>query len=201
MSTPHHPVLARMYDAIMMPQERLGFRRQRSHLCRLAPGNVVEVGVGTGLNLPHYERARRVVAVDPDPSWLARAARRIPDAVVPVSLMRADARSLPFRDGTVDAVVVGLSLCTIPDPAVALAEFRRIVADDGELHFLEHVRSPIGWVGTVEDRIAPLWKRVAGGCRPNQDTIGLIEATGWEITTLWTSRRGDLVQGTAVIAA
>jgi ubiquinone/menaquinone biosynthesis C-methylase UbiE len=198
MSSPHHPLLARIYDVVMMPNERLGIRRQRDRMCRLAAGRVLEIGVGTGLNLPHYERAREVVAIDPDPSWLRRAHKRAGEAIVPVTLLRADAIKLPFARHAFDTVVVGLALCTIHDPRVALDEMRRVVQPDGELHFLEHVRSPTKWVGRVEDTIAPLWGKVAGGCRPNQDTVGMIETSGWEITKLWASNRGDLVQGTAV---
>jgi ubiquinone/menaquinone biosynthesis C-methylase UbiE len=199
MSTPHHPLLARIYDVVMMPNERMGIRRQRGHLCRLATGTVLEVGVGTGLNLPHYERAKEVIAIDADPHWLRRAHKRAVEAIVPVTLMQANAEQLPFRDNTFHTVVIGLTLCTIRQPQAALAEARRVADEGGELHFLEHVRSPRSWVGKIEDVIAPVWGKVAGGCRPNQDTVRLIEDSGWEITKLWTASHGGLVQGTAIV--
>ena len=198
MSTPHHPVLARAYDIVMMPGERRGLRNQRIRLCRLATGRVLEIGVGTGLNLPHYERADLVVGIDPDPAMLRRADKKRHEAIVPVQLIEADARHLPFEDNSFATVVVGLTLCTIPNPGLALDELQRVSVSGAEMHFLEHVRSTRQWFARLEDSVAPMWRRVAGGCRPNQDTLALIEDSGWEITRLWTSRHGGLVQGTAV---
>jgi ubiquinone/menaquinone biosynthesis C-methylase UbiE len=198
MPSPHHPILARIYDVAMMPGERSGLRDQRARMCRLATGRVLEVGVGTGLNLPHYEHAESVVGVDPDPAMLRRAQRRRDTATTPIRFVEGDARHLPFTDATFDAVVIGLALCTIPDPGAALAELARIARPEAPLHFLEHVRSRRPSVARIEDRIAPLWGRLAGGCRPNQDTLALIDASGWEIVSLWQSRHGGLIQGTAV---
>jgi ubiquinone/menaquinone biosynthesis C-methylase UbiE len=160
---------------------------------------VLELGVGTGLNLPHYERADTVVAVDHDPAMLQRANKRAREAIVDVHLIAADAHDLPFPADTFATVVVGLSLCTIPDPDQALVEALRVATPDGELHFLEHVRATHSQrVAHFEDRIAGLWGKVAGGCRPNQDTAQIIVDAGWEISTLWQSDRGGLIQGTAV---
>jgi len=190
-------MLASIYDVVMMPSERRGLRKQRVRMCRLPAGLVLEIGVGTGLNLPHYERADLVVGIDPDRAMLRRADRRRHEAMVPVRLVQADAEDLPFPDGTFATVVVGLALCTIAQPAEALTEIRRVAADDAELHFLEHVRSPRSGFGKLEDAIAPAWRRIAGGCRPNQDTLALIESSGWDITSMWRSRHGGLVQGSA----
>jgi ubiquinone/menaquinone biosynthesis C-methylase UbiE len=190
-------MLASIYDVVMMPSERRGLRKQRVRMCRLPPGLVLEIGVGTGLNLPHYERADLVVGVDPDLAMLRRADRRRHEAIVPVRLVQADARDLPFADGMFATVVVGLALCTIPQPAHALTEIHRVAGDGAELHFLEHVRSPRAAFGKLEDVIAPAWRRIAGGCRPNQDTVELIESSGWDITSMWRSRHGGLVQGSA----
>lgn len=199
MSSPHHPLFARMYDIVMMPSDRMGIRRQRKHLCRRAAGTVLELGVGTGLNLPHYERADSVVAVDHDLAMLRRADKRAREAIVDVHLIAADAHDLPFPANTFATIVVGLSLCTIPDPDRALVEALRVATPDGELHFLEHVRATHSQrVAHFEDRISGLWGKVAGGCRPNQDTVQIIADAGWEISTLWQSDRGGLIQGTAV---
>ena len=141
MASSHHPVLARLYDVVMMPSERRGLRQQRIRMCRTAPGRVLEIAVGTGLNLPHYERADIIIGIDRDPAMLRRANRKRHTAMIPVRLVEADARALPFRSGTFTTVVIGLALCTISDPGLALAEARRVSADGDELHFLEHVRS------------------------------------------------------------
>jgi ubiquinone/menaquinone biosynthesis C-methylase UbiE len=200
MSSPHHPLLARVYDTVMMPGERSGLRDQRVRLCEPAAGHVVEIGVGTGLNLLHYERAERVVGVDADRAMLHKAHRRRQEAKVPVRLVEADARQLPFAARTFDTVVIGLALCTIVDPRAALDELLRVTRPNAELHFLEHVRSSRPFVGRLEDRFAPLWGRIAGGCRPNQDTLSFIESSGWRVVSLWRSRHGGLIQGTAISA-
>ena len=198
MASSHHPVLARLYDVVMMPSERRGLRQQRIRMCRTAPGRVLEIAVGTGLNLPHYERADIIIGIDRDPAMLRRANRKRHTAMIPVRLVEADARELPFRSGTFTTVVIGLALCTISDPGLALAEARRVSADGAELHFLEHVRSPRKAFGRLEDALTPAWRRLAGGCRPNQNTVTIIEESGWDITSLWRSRHGGLVQGCAV---
>ena len=167
-------------------------------MCRTAPGRVLEIAVGTGLNLPHYERADIIIGIDRDPAMLRRANRKRHTAMIPVRLVEADARALPFRSGTFTTVVIGLALCTISDPGLALAEARRVSADGAELHFLEHVRSPRKAFGRLEDALTPAWRRLAGGCRPNQNTVTIIEESGWDITSLWRSRHGGLVQGCAV---
>lgn len=197
MPTTHHPLLARVYDVVMMPGERRGLRDQRIRMCRSAPGRVLEIGVGTGLNLPHYERADVVVGIDPDRAMLRRAARARIEAMASVRLVQTDAQQLPFPDDTFDTVVIGLALCTVPDPTTALAEVARTSVPGAELRFLEHVRSERAWFGRLEDMAAPAWRRIAGGCRLNQPTLAIIAAAGWEITNLWTSPHGGLVQGTA----
>ena len=141
---------------------------------------------------------RQAVNRGVDPAMLRRANRKRHTAMIPVRLVEADARELPFRSGTFTTVVIGLALCTISDPGLALAEARRVSADGAELHFLEHVRSPRRAFGRLEDVLAPAWRRLAGGCRPNQNTVTIIEESGWHITSLWRSRHGGLVQGCAV---
>lgn len=197
MAGTHHTMFARIYDLLMIPGDRLGMARQRSRLCRPAEGLVLEVGVGTGLNLPHYQRAERVVGIDRDAAMLRRAGRRRAAALIPVDLTVADALALPFASGTFDTVVVGLALCTIPTPAAALAEMRRVASDEATLHFLEHIRSPKPRTARFQDRIAPLWGRVTGGCRLNQDTTAILDGSGWTVTDRWASKSGGLIQGQA----
>lgn len=195
----HHPVLARIYDVVMVPGDRLGLEKVRRRAVADARGRVVEVGTGTGLLLPHYRAADEVHALDPDPLMLRRARRRARASPVPVRLLRADGMSLPFRDAAFDTGVVALALCTIPDPLRALAELRRVVRPAGELRFVEHVLSLRPAAGAWQRRLAPAWRRLAGGCRLDQDTVALIEASGWEVASLWRSGEGEgwIVSGRA----
>jgi ubiquinone/menaquinone biosynthesis C-methylase UbiE len=126
MAESSHPLVAAIYDGFMLPQELLGLRKQRARTAREATGSVLELGVGTGLNLPFYEDATRIVAIDPDPGMLRRARRRAAQARMPVALVEVGAEALPFEDGAFDTVVVTLTLCTVPDPAAAVAEARRV---------------------------------------------------------------------------
>jgi ubiquinone/menaquinone biosynthesis C-methylase UbiE len=187
-----------MYDLFMIPQDRLGLRRQRARLCNSAGGQVLEVAIGTGLNIPHYTEASYVVGVDVGPGMLRRAVVRTWESKIPVKLVAADARALPFPDSVFDAVVIALSLCTIPDPDRALEEFARVARPGGQLRFLEHVRSPKPSVASMQDRVSGVWAKVSGGCRTNQDTQSLLDQSPWSVDDLWVSKGGWMIQGTAV---
>jgi ubiquinone/menaquinone biosynthesis C-methylase UbiE len=189
-----HPLLAALYDPLMRLQDALGFRRRRRRSAEAARGRVLELGVGTGLNLPWYRQADEVVGVDPDPHMLKRARTRVSAAPCPVTLVEGSAESLPFGDGEFDSVIFGLSLCTIPDPRAALSEARRVLAPDGRLIFLEHVRAERPWAARLQDGVAPIWRHVAGGCNLNRDTVATI-GEQFEVESLW--RKGVIVQGTA----
>jgi ubiquinone/menaquinone biosynthesis C-methylase UbiE len=189
-----HPLVAALYDPLMRVQDAFGFRSQRIRTARSASGRVLEVGVGTGLNLAYYEAADDVVGIEPDPHMLRRARARADEAPCPVRLLEASAESLPFGDDEFDTVVFALSLCTIPDPRAALAESRRVLVTEGRLVFLEHVRAERHWAAGLQDRIAPAWRRVAGGCNLNRDTVSAISEQ-FEIERLW--RKGVIVQGEA----
>lgn len=192
-----HPLFARLYDLFMVPQERFGLRRQRARLCQGAEGRVLEVAVGTGLNLPHYRAASSIVGVDYDPGMLRRAIPRTWEVKVPVLLAAADAHALPFPDASFDSIVIALSLCTIPNPTEALEELNRVAVPGAGLHFLEHVRSGKPSWARIQDKAKPAWERVSGGCRINQDTRELIDRSSWAIEGVWTSDGGGLIQGTA----
>jgi ubiquinone/menaquinone biosynthesis C-methylase UbiE len=198
MASARSTMSARVYDIFMLPQERLGIRRQRVRLCGSATGRVLEVAIGTGLNIPHYRGADFVVGVDFDPSMLRRAIPRTWESKVPVRLVAADAHSLPFPDSSFDSVVIALSLCTIPNSADVLEELSRVSIPGGRLHFLEHVRSAKPSRARLQDRFSPAWERISGGCKVNQDTLQLIEASSWAVEDVWTSDGGSLIQGTAI---
>lgn len=194
MDTFEHPVVAALYDLFMLPQDLLGFRRQRVRTAGEAIGRVLELGVGTGLNLPYYAGVEEVVGVDPDPHMLKRARRRAPQAPCPVRLVQASGEALPFGDGEFDTVVFGLCLCTIPVPAAAVREARRVLKPDGRLVFLEHIASDRPWLARLQNWVTPAWKRVTGGCHPNRRSLETIERE-FEIERVW--RKGIFVQGSA----
>ncbi|BDG07542.1 class I SAM-dependent methyltransferase [Anaeromyxobacter paludicola] len=164
-----------LYDAFMAAVERTGLGRWRAWLAGGARGRILDLGCGTGRDLPFYPR-RAAVGVDPHPENLARARRR-----APVPLVRARAEALPFKDGAFDTVVSGLVLCSVDDPAAALAELRRVLAPGGTLRALEHVRSLRPWEARLQDRLQPLWTRLSGGCRPNRDTEASVAAAGFRV--------------------
>ncbi|MGV3723447.1 MAG: class I SAM-dependent methyltransferase [Actinomycetota bacterium] len=182
MSPPRkNPWFVRLYDPLMAPLEWLVMRRTRRSVVSDAEGLVLEIGAGTGLNLPHYRRARRVVAFDADPAMLRQGSLRARQAAVPVNLVVADAQSLPFPDGVFDTVVATCVLCTIPDPEAAFREIRRVLKPAGEVRLLEHVRAPSPRVARLQDRLTPLWSRIAGGCRLNRKTLESARRAGFTV--------------------
>jgi ubiquinone/menaquinone biosynthesis C-methylase UbiE len=196
-----HPYFAVVYDLLMIPQDWLGLRRQRERTAGVAAGRVLELGIGTGLNLPLYPAAASLVGVEPDPHMLVRARARARRLGRRVRLALASGDRLPFPDGSFDAVVATLVLCTIPDATAAAREVRRVLAPGGALHFLEHVRSTRPWLARLQDGIAPVWRRIAAGCHPNRATLAVLETAGFRLERLWRSGSGILVQGTARPAA
>ncbi len=168
-----------LYDLVSRSSERKGVAEIRRRLAGPLEGEVVEVGAGTGLNLPHYERASHVVAVEPDASMAARLHKRLAEARVPVEVVTADGESLPFEDGRFDAAVATFVFCSVHDPARALAELRRVLRPDGKLVVLEHVRGE-GRLARWQDRLTPLHRRISGNCHLNRETLATIEAAGFE---------------------
>lgn len=156
---------------------------RRSRLLSGARGEVLEIGGGTGANLPHYHDAQRVVIAEPDPFMRKKLWPKLTRTGIPVEVSDAGAQSLPFPDDSFDVVVSTLVLCTVPDQREALAEIRRVLRPGGRLLFLEHVRGPVG-VARWQDRILPLWRRLFAGCHPNRDTLTSIQAAGFEVRNL-----------------
>lgn len=155
-----------MYDALCHLCERGGFGRWRRWLAGGARGRTLDLGCGTGRNLPWLPPDARAIGVDPSADALRSARRRAPNA----PLVRARAEALPFRDGAFDTVLSGLVFCSVDDPARGLAEVRRVLRRDGQLRMLEHVRATTPWRARLQDLIQPAWTCLAGGCRPNRDT-------------------------------
>lgn len=146
-----------------------------------AHGRVLELGVGSGLNLAFYDAAHveRVTGIDPSAPLLAKAAARAAGAAVPVALVRAPAEALPFADHTFDSAVVTYSLCSVDDPGRALAELRRVLVPDGALVFVEHGRAPDRGPHRTQRWLTPLWSRAGGGCRLDRDVPALLSAAGF----------------------
>lgn len=177
-------ILPRLLD-LAMRNSRLANYRQAT--VGAARGVVLEIGVGSGLNLPLYGPAvDRVCGIDPSSELLGRARERIADARVPVLLVRASAEQLPFTVAAFDTLVMTWTLCSIPKPSMALNEVRRVLKPGGRLLFVEHGLSPepriIGW----QRWLTPCWKRIGGGCHLDRKMDDLIRAAGFRIDTLET---------------
>ena len=177
---------AAIYDPFMRASERACLGSWRSDLLTHARGRVLEIGAGTGRNLEHYpERLAQLVLSEPDPHMrrrLERASARLGRAV---EVTPASADALPFADASFDTVVCTLVLCSVPDPNVVLAEVRRVLAKEGRFVFLEHVAADerpdrLRW----QERLDPVWRRLAGGCRLTRRTHELIAGAGFQIEWL-----------------
>jgi len=175
-----------LYDALCAISDRRGLARWRRWLAAGARGRILDLGCGTGRNLPYLPP--QTVGLDPEWASLAVARARAPHA----RLVQGSAEALPFRDGAFDTVVVALVLCTVPDVARGLAEVDRVLAPDGELRAIEHVRATTAWGARWQDAITPLWKRLTGGCHPNRDTERTVERAGFAIQTDGRRARGRM---------
>ncbi|WP_340557933.1 class I SAM-dependent methyltransferase [Streptomyces sp. GSL17-111] len=180
-------MFARLYARLAGPAlERAGVDEHRRSLLAGLTGEVVEIGAGNGLNFPHYPAAvRRVVAVEPERHLREMAGRAARTAPVPVEVVDGAAERLPFPDGSFDAAVACLVLCSVADQERALGELRRVLRPGGELRFFEHVRSESPGMRRVQGLLdATLWPRLAGGCHTGRDTGAAIGAAGFEVTGL-----------------
>jgi ubiquinone/menaquinone biosynthesis C-methylase UbiE len=166
-----------LYDLGLWVAERLGFIRWRRWLSEGARGVTLDLGTGTGRNLPWFAGAGPVVAIDPCPQNLRAALARQPGAV----LVRARAEALPFRDGAFHTVVSGMVFCSVDQPALGFAEVKRVLKAGGALRMIEHVRSSSPLEARWQDLIQPAWTWMAGGCRNNRQTERTVVEAGFEI--------------------
>jgi ubiquinone/menaquinone biosynthesis C-methylase UbiE len=170
---------------LAMRQRNLIAYRQR--VISAADGRVLEIGIGSGLNLPLYAgNTKHVIGLDPSPRLLQMASRARGKALRPIELMEGSAEAIPLEDKSVDTVVTTWTLCSIPDAVLALAEMRRVLRPAGQLLFVEHGRSPEPGVCRWQDRLTPAWKRIGGGCHLNREIAHLIGTAGFRIDRLET---------------
>lgn len=173
-----HRLFAACYDRLAGPVERAVLGPRRAALVGPLTGVVLDVGAGTGANLPHFRDAERVVATEPDPAMRRRLAARTSSSRVPVQIADAGAEDLPHPDATFDAAVCTLVLCTVGDPVRALAEIHRVLRPGGLLIVLEHVRGT-GRHARWQRRIDPVWTRLMAGCHLHRDTGAAVRAAGF----------------------
>lgn len=160
-------------------------RPLRERVVRELDGKVLEVGFGSGSNVPYYPTSvTRVLAVDPATVGRKLAAQRVAASPVPVEYIGLDGQDLPLDDDSVDHVLTTWTLCTIPDVEQALREMRRVLRPGGALHFLEHGRAPDPRVARLQDRFNGLEQRIAGGCNLNRPIDRLISDAGFRIDRL-----------------
>ncbi|MCW3477542.1 class I SAM-dependent methyltransferase [Limobrevibacterium gyesilva] len=159
----------------------------RERIAGAAEGRVLEIGIGSGLNLPFYgPSVREVLGIDPSPALLAMAEPRCREAAFPVKLIEGTSEHLPLEDGSVETVVTTWTMCSVGDPLQALQEARRVLRTGGKLLFVEHGRAPEPGVRKWQDRLTPAWRRIAGGCHLNRKIDELIVAAGFRIDSLET---------------
>jgi SAM-dependent methyltransferase len=183
-SSPVQRLAAGGYDWIFDRVDALGAADHRRRLVEQAAGEVLEIGAGTGRNLPLYRNATQVVALEPGPGMRARANQAAQAAQVAVQIVDGKAEQLSFPDATFDTVVASLMLCTVPDLSQTLTEARRVLRPGGTLRFYQHVRADDPRLARWQDRLERPWGWLAGGCHPNRDIVAAITAAGFRVLEL-----------------
>jgi ubiquinone/menaquinone biosynthesis C-methylase UbiE len=173
-------VIGWVYDLLSRNQERGDLGALRRTLLSDLEGEVLEIGAGTGANLPHYRRASRVVALEPDPSMAKRIPTKAARATVPVEIVSGDVEALPFPDASFDVAVSTFVLCSVANPDGAFAELRRVLRPAGKLAVLEHVRGEHS-IRRWQERLTPLHRRLAGNCHLARDTRNALASAGFDV--------------------
>jgi len=160
--------------------------KQRAKIIPRAKGHVLEIGIGSGLNLPHYDAAKvsSLTGIDPDEHIWRRGEARRQHVDFPIKKLGLSGEAIPLETASVDTVVVTYSLCTIADPIAALKEMRRVLKPRGEILFCEHGRAPDQKIALWQSRIDPVWKRLAGGCHSGRDIPALLKMAGLKTLSL-----------------
>jgi ubiquinone/menaquinone biosynthesis C-methylase UbiE len=177
-------VLPHVINLSMRSRELLSYRKR---LLSRAQGRVLEIGIGSGLNLPHYPTdVEEIVGLEPSFRLLAMAQRSADACKLPVTVIAGRAEAIPMDSQSFDTVITTWTLCSIPDAIEALKEMRRVLKPAGQLLFVEHGLAPEGYVRRWQHRLTPLWTKIGGGCHLNRPIRTLIESAGFAITTLET---------------
>lgn len=175
-------VLPHLLNLAMGNRELAAYRRR---VVPAAHGRVLEIGIGSGLNLPFYgSEAKEVIGLDPSAPLLDMAGKQARAGHMPVTMLRGSAEAIPLEDASVDTVLTTWTLCSIPDVRAALAEMRRVLKPTGELIFVEHGKAPEESVARWQDRLTPLWRPIAGGCHLNRPMATLIEEAGFTLNDM-----------------
>ena len=182
---PYDRFFATVYDAVFWRGERAGMAGRRQALLTAASGRVLEIGAGTGLNLPFYPGGLELVLTEPEAPMARRLERRAGGATI----VRAPAEQLPFEDGAFDTAVSTMVLCTVADASRAIAELARVLRPGGRLLFIEHVRGD-GALGRWQDRLDGAWRRIGNGCHANRDTLAALRAGGFAVEARHDTWRG-----------
>jgi ubiquinone/menaquinone biosynthesis C-methylase UbiE len=153
----------------------------RKRVVPAATGRVLEIGIGSGLNLPFYREATEVIGIDPSPKLLGMARNARQQKAIALDLIEGSAEDVPIEDRSIDTVVTTWTLCSIPDVESALREMRRVLKAGGHLLFVEHGRAPESRVQWWQDHLTPVYKYVSGGCHLNRAISELIQAAGFRI--------------------
>jgi ubiquinone/menaquinone biosynthesis C-methylase UbiE len=165
-------VLPRLCDLAMRNKRLLPYRER---VIGAAEGRVLEIGIGSGLNLPFYRHVREVIGLEPAPRLIAMARRTAASATTPLTFIEGSAAAMPIDDRSIDTVVTTWTLCTIPDAALALQEIHRVLKPSGKLLFVEHGLSPDASVRAWQNWLTPPWKRISGACHLNRPIRSIIE--------------------------
>lgn len=159
----------------------------RERIVSEAEGRILEIGIGSGLNLPFYgPKAREIMGLEPSPRLVAMAQRRMRGSRHPVTFINGSAEAIPLDNGDVDTVVTTWTLCSIAQALQALGEMRRVLKPGGQLLFVEHGLAPEANVRKWQERLTPIWKRIGGGCHLNRPIRDLIERSGFDIARVET---------------
>jgi len=178
-------ILPRLIDAAMKNKDVTARRRE---LIPKASGAVLEIGMGSGLNLPFYSSGvTRLAAVEPSPQLLSMARQKLSNLSFPVDLSCRGGEELPFDDLSFDTAVLTWTLCSVADPIRALAEIRRVLKPDGRLLFVEHGLSVDPKVQEWQHWLTPMWKRIGGGCHLNREIDDLVPSAGFRMVELETT--------------
>jgi gluconolactonase len=174
-------LFAAIYDPALKASERGSYKSHREYVAGPAHGDVLEIGAGTGANLPYYPEDIRLTVTDPNPFMLRRLTKKATKLEISVETLVAPATDMPFEDEAFDVIVATLMLCSVKDQKNVIAEVTRLLRPGGEFRFMEHVRSGGRLRGGLQDLATPLWRICSEGCHPNRNTIAAIKASNLEL--------------------